>query len=85
MGPYVCQGSGSNKKTAKKAAADAALVLMGYAPTEPQQENAENGSNEEEPSDSTYDSTKKQPPVKVTGARQIVLASWFCKVKLATV
>lgn len=32
MGPHTCSGTGSNKKAAKKEAAEAALVAMGYGP-----------------------------------------------------
>lgn len=34
IGTHTCRGTGSNKKAAKKAAAEAAIIAMGYGPTE---------------------------------------------------
>ncbi|CAL8143134.1 unnamed protein product [Orchesella dallaii] len=34
VGPHVCRGSGSNKKAAKTAAAEAAIIALGYGSTE---------------------------------------------------
>ncbi|ODM99794.1 Double-stranded RNA-binding protein Staufen 2, partial [Orchesella cincta] len=34
VGPHTCRGTGSNKKAAKKNAAEAAIIALGYGPTE---------------------------------------------------
>jgi double-stranded RNA-binding protein Staufen len=47
VGPYSCNGTGPNKKAAKKAAADAALMEMGYeVTTETTASEENNGAND---------------------------------------
>ncbi|CAG7710003.1 unnamed protein product [Allacma fusca] len=83
VGPHVCEGSGSNKKSAKKAAADSALVLLGYAPTETKENDCvtegKDHTTEEAPTISLLssvgtasDTNKKIFDSKITSARQIV-------------
>lgn len=45
VGPHTCRGTGPNKKAAKKAAAEAAVIALGYAPTEGASQDSADGSS----------------------------------------
>lgn len=74
-GPHTCRGSGSNKKAAKKAAAEAALVAMGYSLQEGfTGELEESGETSEAAAPAVTHKKKERDSgkgVKLQGARQI--------------
>ena len=79
VGPHVATGEGANKKAAKKAAADNALILLGYAPSETKESSTSNSkgapqrpsAHQSTPTSSSSEG-KFQNDLNIVSARQIV-------------
>jgi len=82
VGPHCCRGIGPNKKAAKKAAAESALIELGYGPTlddsskdgseKPATNSIKTGKTNGESSKSSKSYSDKNSTINLTSARQIV-------------
>lgn len=65
VGPHTCRGTGPNKKAAKKAAAEAAVIALGYPPTEGAGDDSGDSAGGDGESNSSP--TSKSPPAATGG------------------